>query len=384
MTAARGDQIADGYLARLEIELTDLPSTQRERTVAEVRDRIAQARAAMVDETETDVFRLLDEIGKPGAVAAQARAGLPAAPSSGWLEALAIVGLSLVWPVGIALIRFSRVWSKRQKLIGALVPPGGYAALLAVLWILPRNPVDLGPSCVYGENCPPEWVTSVLGTVLSAVLTGAFWLWPAMPIASGVYLAVKAWPSTGRSVPRRLALVLAIGAGPVAAVLVYSSALIPATTGHSQPSAGGQPQPTASASPELSGLPRFPNRTQSQFETALGIDGFSCAGDQIPGGEWVTFCTGGAGSASAIGPDQRTIILVSTNDVGRDEASQLFKQVVRAACPPADAARIASWIPGHLTPGDQTDIDGYHVAVGGLVISGIAESVSLSLSRSAP
>jgi hypothetical protein len=123
MPAQRGDQIVAGYLAQLAIVLSDLPPAQRAQVVGEIRDRITDARASMMDESDADVFRLLEQVGQPGAVAAQVRASLPASLRTGWREVLAIAGLILVWPVGIVLLWSSRLWSTGQKLIGSLVPP---------------------------------------------------------------------------------------------------------------------------------------------------------------------------------------------------------------------------------------------------------------------
>ena len=97
MTAPRGDQIVDGYLAQVDVALGDLPPAQRAPIVEEVRTRIARARASLADESDADVFRMLDQIGDPAAAAAQGRAGLPAVPRTGWREVLAIAGLILVW-----------------------------------------------------------------------------------------------------------------------------------------------------------------------------------------------------------------------------------------------------------------------------------------------
>src|SRR5260370_36755839 len=57
-------------------------------------------------------------------------------PRAGWLEILVLVGLIFFWPVGVVLLWVSRVWSTREKLIGMLVLPGGYALVAIQLWWL--------------------------------------------------------------------------------------------------------------------------------------------------------------------------------------------------------------------------------------------------------
>ncbi len=39
----------------------------------------------------------------------------------------AVVLTPLLWPVGVALLWFSGAWSRRDKLIGSLLLPGGLA-----------------------------------------------------------------------------------------------------------------------------------------------------------------------------------------------------------------------------------------------------------------
>lgn len=65
------------------------------------------------------------------AEAERTTAGRARSPGGRWLEVMAIVGLVLVWPVGVVLLLLSHVWTTKDKLIGMLVLPDG--------WIVPAT-----------------------------------------------------------------------------------------------------------------------------------------------------------------------------------------------------------------------------------------------------
>jgi hypothetical protein len=297
----------------------------------------------------------------------------PEPPRAGWREILAIPGLALVWPAGVVLLCFSRIWSPRQRLLGALLPPGGYAGLVVLVWTVTRGPLAL--NCIEGENCPPLWLLQLYAAVLTAVA----WLWPAMSIVSGVYLAIRAWPASG-AVAGRLGLVLAVGAGPVVAAVVYFGAVYALAPRQHQPTVAAQASPSPSLTPELpSGPLRFPDRTQAQVQSALSGDGFTC-NQALLSGQGVTFCMNASGgSVVATGADQQAFYLLSTNLVDTDQAVMLFDAAVQASCSPPDAPRIGSWVRGHVASGGQTDIDGYRID-----ISGLDGKVRLFITRSRP
>ena len=56
MTAPRAEQIVAGYLARLEAALAPVPEARRVELLDEVREHIAEARAALTDETDADLL----------------------------------------------------------------------------------------------------------------------------------------------------------------------------------------------------------------------------------------------------------------------------------------------------------------------------------------
>jgi uncharacterized membrane protein len=134
VSAPHADQIISGYLARLEQALAALPPARRAELVDDVRSHIAEARRALGEETDADLLNILDKLGDPADIAADARdrAGAQPAPPAmplGMLEIAAIVALVLVWPAGIALVWLSSAWSQRDKLIATVFVPGGVLAL---------------------------------------------------------------------------------------------------------------------------------------------------------------------------------------------------------------------------------------------------------------
>lgn len=134
MTAPHADQIVSGYLARLEQALAPLPPARKSELVDDVRSHIAEARRGLADETDADLLNILDKLGDPADIAADARERLgpqPALPTMplGLLEIAATVALVLVWPAGIALVWLSSAWSQRDKLLATVVLPGSVLAL---------------------------------------------------------------------------------------------------------------------------------------------------------------------------------------------------------------------------------------------------------------
>jgi uncharacterized membrane protein len=138
------DKLVEDYLDRLELELADFPSARRRELVQEISEHIAEARTAFESESEADVRNLLDRMGDPADIAAEARSApetteaVPAtvgerrsgAVEIGALIMLLIGGLVLPfvgWVVGVVLLWVSSAWTVPQKLLGTLVVPGGLA-----------------------------------------------------------------------------------------------------------------------------------------------------------------------------------------------------------------------------------------------------------------
>lgn len=209
MNATAADQLIARYLARLQAALRDLPAARREELLEQVSEHIATARAELgAQASEAEIRTLLDRLGDPAAIAAEAGHGSdqpvePPRARPGWLEVAALVLLPiggiiipvLGWFVGVALLWTSQRWSVRDKLLGTLVVPGGLALPLALELFttttescvttpvpasVPTSGATPTPVCTGG---PPGWL-QVLGPVAMVLLLLA-------PIATVIYLGVR-------------------------------------------------------------------------------------------------------------------------------------------------------------------------------------------------
>lgn len=137
MTAPHADQLIEGYLARLSAAAGGLPKNARQELIDDMRSHIAEARAREPEETDAAVMNILDRLGEPATVVGDARERLgirltqPYRP--GVLEVAAVILVPFLWPVGVILLWISPAWNWRDKLIGTLVPPGGYIGLSYII-----------------------------------------------------------------------------------------------------------------------------------------------------------------------------------------------------------------------------------------------------------
>jgi uncharacterized membrane protein len=195
------DALVEEYLDRLERELADFPSARRRELVQEISEHIAEARAGLEPETEADVRNLLDRMGDPADIAAEARGPAPeTVPTTAAVErgsgALDVVALVLLllggvvipvigWLVGVVLLWISSAWTARQKLLGTLVVPGGLALPVGLLVVAtsrssctqePIPGAGVQPICSSGGNSG-----QIVGSIVVALLAAA-------SIATIVYL----------------------------------------------------------------------------------------------------------------------------------------------------------------------------------------------------
>ena len=72
MTEPDLDQIVDDYLHLLDLVLAQVPSPRRQELVAEVTEHIREARSQLPQQSEAAIRELLDRIGQPEDIAAEA------------------------------------------------------------------------------------------------------------------------------------------------------------------------------------------------------------------------------------------------------------------------------------------------------------------------
>lgn len=136
--------LAADYLDRLEAEARRLPDDQARDLIEDIREHLAAAVGP--DSTEADVRRALDRLGTPAEVV-DAAAPEPvnrAEPRWSWVETAALVCLvaaeplmvlvpfaAVVWIVGVVLLVASKVWTRRQKVLGFVGVALGFPLLCA-------------------------------------------------------------------------------------------------------------------------------------------------------------------------------------------------------------------------------------------------------------
>jgi HAAS len=179
------DTLVDRYLTDLEAELAGLPANRRREILDEVGEHIVAARAALDAESEAAIRNVLERLGDPADIAAEARDrfGVPAEPAkpTPWLEVIALVLLVipfLGWVLGVVLVWLSRLWTTRDKLIGTLGGLSWLVAGLGTLSMSARGSTAVGS----GPLGPTE--TSLLEVVVFVV---PFLL----PIAAAIYLGFR-------------------------------------------------------------------------------------------------------------------------------------------------------------------------------------------------
>lgn len=185
-----GDRLVAAYVAALEAELADLPRSTRRDVVEEIEAHIAEARAQLVVGDETDVRNLLERVGPPAEIAAEAR-GRAAGPrvAAGWREVGALILLPVGaiilplvgWFAGVVLLWVSDAWDDRDKLIGTLVLPGGLAGAAWLMFGLAGTRTCTGgtglPTRCTGGIAPP-FDSLLFGVLLAAPLVAdAYLLW---------------------------------------------------------------------------------------------------------------------------------------------------------------------------------------------------------------
>ncbi len=210
MTAVHADQIVAGYLKRLEAELAWLPASRRKELTGQITDHIDEARGQLTDETDADLLSIIDRLGEPDEISAEARARFQLTTGTpGPLEIVAIllVGaggivfpfVPIGWLIGTGLVWRSKAWSQREKYFGAYLPLVIGLAILLISALL-AGAADLG--------------FLLIGAVASGIL---------LPLGTAVYLAVRLGSRLPMLAWAAIAIVGLIVYLPVAAVVLPTS-----------------------------------------------------------------------------------------------------------------------------------------------------------------
>ena len=127
------DKLVRRYMAQLDAALQGVDASRREEILAEVHEHIEQGRDRLDTDDAASVRTLLDRVGDPAVIAAEAGAPSPDSRRwDAWAPWLIIFGPAasgLGWIAGIAILWTSPAWSQRDKLIATVVSPAGLVAL---------------------------------------------------------------------------------------------------------------------------------------------------------------------------------------------------------------------------------------------------------------
>ena len=162
------DSLVDDYLDRLESELRGVPRAGRREVLDEIEAHIAEARAELPADDEVDVRNLLERLGDPADIAAEARERFGVRrPRTTWREIAALILLPfggfvlpvVGWLAGVVLLWLSDAWTSRDKLIGTLLIPGGLLGPVLLVLLASntgggvcRRPFSGGPTYCGGDR----------------------------------------------------------------------------------------------------------------------------------------------------------------------------------------------------------------------------------------
>ncbi|MGH3154697.1 MAG: HAAS signaling domain-containing protein [Streptosporangiaceae bacterium] len=171
--AREADKLIRDYLAQLDAALQGVDASRRQEILAGVHAHIEEGRASLDPDDAVSVRTLLDRVGDPAAIAAEAGAPAPGSRRwdvwAPWLIIFGPVASGLGWVAGVLILWTSPAWSRRDKLIATLVPPVGLVALFFGLVAALRSAAACtGPA----TTCTTKGFTLPLGVALLLVVAG--------------------------------------------------------------------------------------------------------------------------------------------------------------------------------------------------------------------
>jgi len=194
------DNLIRSYLDDLDAELDGLPRAAQRDVVEEISAHINVLRSELESESEGDIRRLLERLGDPADIAADARERFGIQPRKrSWVEVTALVLLSiggivpvLGWLAGVILLWVSDVWNTREKLLGTLFAPAGW---LVVAWLALQTLGAHGTACL---STTDEQGCTIIRSCSGGTSGFDRVFWPALliavvvaSVATMIYLAVR-------------------------------------------------------------------------------------------------------------------------------------------------------------------------------------------------
>ena len=170
---SQADKLVQRYLAQLDAALQGVDASRREEILAEVHGHIDEGRTGLDPDDAASVRTLLDRVGDPAAIAAEAGAPPPGSRRwdvwAPWLIIFGPVASGLGWIAGVLILWTSPTWSRRDKLLATLVPPVGLVALFFGLVTTLRATAGCAGPAV---TCTTKGLTLPLGVAILLLVAG--------------------------------------------------------------------------------------------------------------------------------------------------------------------------------------------------------------------
>jgi hypothetical protein len=178
-SAGEADKLVRRYLAQLDAALRGVDASRREEILAEVRGHIDEGRTGLDPGDAASVRTLLDRVGDPAAIAAEAGAPPPGSRRwdawAPWLIIFGPVASGLGWIAGMLILWTSPTWSRRDQLIATFVPLAGLVALFFGLVTVLRAAAGCPghvPALHAAAGCTAKGLTLPLGVAILLVVAG--------------------------------------------------------------------------------------------------------------------------------------------------------------------------------------------------------------------
>jgi hypothetical protein len=176
-SVAEADELVRRYLAQLDAALQGVDSSRREEILAEVQGHLEEGRTEFDPDDTVSLRTLLDRVGDPAAIAAEAGAPPPGSRRwdvwAPWLIIFGFVVSGLGWIAGVLILWTSPTWSRRDKLIATIVPPVGLVALFFGLVATLRAAAGCsGPATLASTTCTTKGFTLPLTVAILLVVVG--------------------------------------------------------------------------------------------------------------------------------------------------------------------------------------------------------------------
>ncbi len=176
-TAGHADKLVRRYLAQLDAALQGVDASRREEILADVHEHIEEGRTGLDPDDTASVRTLLDRVGDPAAIAAEAGAPPPGSRRwdawAPWLIIFGFIASGLGWIAGVLILWTSPTWSRRDKLIATVVPLAGLVALFFGLVAAFRAAAACpGPATLASTTCTTKGPALPLGFAILLVVAG--------------------------------------------------------------------------------------------------------------------------------------------------------------------------------------------------------------------